>query len=377
MIHEILCERHSTSDEQIICVEVSKIQGEKVIPGDVLFELEGAKAIFEVIAPTEGFFSSTVKAGDILQIGQVIAVLSTEEILISASKSSNRNLVPLKGENTTDISFTTPAQKIFNSLDRETQEKIKSQLNISQTYNSEQLQKILANCTEESGDHGHFDARAWKTLLEETRGDSKLVLIGGGYGALQTLDIVAQHSNHEVIGYFSDSETNLIDQLNIPKLGDCTQGEIENYVAGTADISFVISVGMSPTFRFKIYSILKTLGVNLPNFLDKSVVIARNVKLGEANLIFANCFIGVDTEIGNANFISSNSTIEHHNKLGDANCFGPNLVTSGVVKIGSACRFGAGVIIEPKLQIGDRVIVASNATVTRDLTTDSILKVRL
>lgn len=376
MNYEILCERHSPSDEQIICVSIFKKNGEFVKSGDLIFELEGAKAIFEVESPQDGFFTSYVQEGATLEIGQVIGVVSETIESIKVAEIKNELKLEASPNHNGRISFTNPAQKIFAELETDLQSQIKRELRELKTYNSEDLHRTLAKLAKSPVRSAEINKEAWVQQINKFRGETKVILIGGGFGSFQAMDLLLQQSKYEVIGYFSDEVENLVDQIDIPHLGKCSEDGIQVAIRKYANPSFVISVGVSPSFRLKMYTLLKKLGADLPSLIDQSTVISRNTVIGDGNLIFANSFVGVDTRIGDANFISSNAVIEHHNIIGNANCFGPSLSTSGVVTIGNGCRFGAGVVIEPNINVGDSAVVASHATITNDVLAGTVLKVR-
>mgnify|MGYP006261405919 FL=1 len=73
-------------------------------------------------------------------------------------------------------------------------------------------------------------------------------------------------------------------------------------------------------------------------------------------------------------FISSNSTIEHHNLIGKGFCCGPGFSTSGIVQIGDFVRTGINVGVEPFLKIGNEVVIASGAIITKNIEDKTIVK---
>ena len=77
---EIFAERNSPSDEELICIAVLFKNGDFVHKNRVIYEIEGAKAIFEVVSECDGYFYSIVKEGDVFKVGQKIGYIKEVEM---------------------------------------------------------------------------------------------------------------------------------------------------------------------------------------------------------------------------------------------------------------------------------------------------------
>lgn len=76
---EIIAEQNSPSDEKIIVHEVLVAVGEIVRKEQTLFVAEGAKALFDIVSPTDGrILSIQINSGEYCDIGQVLAILENE-----------------------------------------------------------------------------------------------------------------------------------------------------------------------------------------------------------------------------------------------------------------------------------------------------------
>lgn len=377
-MHQIICERNSPSDEQMICIKVCSAAGEKVRKGEILFELEGAKAVFEVQAEVDGFFRPRISAGDIVEIGQTIGlILPSRQDIEQTTKIPDSDVIVLNAKSEEVLNrFTKSGKAFFVSLEDNLQETIRKKVEPNRIYTMEDLELLLASSTEVVSEYSIVQAENWRKFLEQKKGSQPLFFVGGGFGAIQALDLVLDTTEFSVEGFFSDYETNALDTVGIERLGKCEVEDISKILSLHKDAVFVNTVGLKPTFRLKVHSLLKHLDATMPNLIHPTAYISRNVKLGVGNLVFAGVYIGVDTTIGDANFISSNSVLEHHNIWGHGNCIGPNLSTSGLVQVGDSCRFGSGVVVEPKVKIGNSCVVASNTSVTKNLQEGAILKAR-
>jgi serine acetyltransferase len=374
----VIAERNSPSDEEITCIELKVSSGNHVALNDVVAELEGAKAIFEIIADVEGYFYPFISKGQITKVGALIGVITPEKIdgieleKIYLENSGIEKIAAIR-ENS-GINFSAAASILVEKLDEKDKDNLMFAMKDRSFIREKDVVEYLNSQRKYQRQLSDLSIEGWNSVLSEMKGLRKVVFIGGGYGAVQVLDLMTKKNSYDLVGFFSDNHENVLDDIGVPKLGSCNKADYESYLSDHPDVLFAITVGMSPAFRFTQTKILLGLGVNLPNMIHPSTVIGKNADFGVGNIIFANVHIGADVSLGNSNFISSNSTIEHHNSIGDGNCFGPQISTSGNVRIGSKCRFGSGVVVEPGIEIGSEVTIASHATITSNVQDSSVVK---
>lgn len=376
--HWITAERNSPSDEQLLCLEVLAQKGDFVAVNTVIAEMEGAKAIFEVLAGSEGFFYPLIEQGQHILVGKPIGVVTaenlSEEQIEQLKSNSNDNVIVRESNVSTQQNMSSAALKLFEKLDQYTKNRVINEFAHSHFVREIDLINAVESLNNNKSQLSQKSIAGWKLGLSETKGLPSIYFVGGGFGALQVLDIILEKHEYHLEGYFSDNTSNILDEIGVPRIGNCSEKEYSRLLGIQKGSVFAITVGMSPIFRFHQFEILNQLGAKLPNIIDSSVLIGRNLEIGMGNVIMANVHIGADVRIVNSNFISSNSTVEHHNVLGSGNCFGPQIATSGNVKIGDMCRFGAAIVVEPKIEIGSDVTIASNMTITADIKSQTIVK---
>jgi len=377
-LYKIVAERNSPSDEEFVCITLKANAGGRVSAGDVVAEMEGAKAIFEVVAGRSGFFYPLLSAGQRVKVGRPIGIVSQdllqdyEREMIETELASGEFQDAVMSEEKSTMSAA--ASRLFHELDESKKKMLLKKLENYKFVREEDLKNLLSELDSVKLRLSQESINGWKSALTSCEDFPKIVFIGGGYGALQVLDVILATKKFSLKGYFSDSQTNVLDEIEIPRLGKCMEEDYLGFLNQQPSTAFVVTVGTSPTFRFEQISILKNLGANLPNLIHPSTIIGNNCIIGVGNIIYANVHVGADTQIGDANLISSNSTIEHHNILGTGNTFGPLVATSGNVKIGDRCKFGSSVIVEPKIIIGSDVTIASNSTITTNIEDENIVK---
>ena len=375
---EVYAERHSPSDEELICIAVLIENGEWVQKGKIIFEIEGAKAIFEVASEVDGFFYSIIAEGDKFKVGQKIGYVSKSEIADFAETLLDfvEDIVHLPNvEENGDLNFSEPALEYLRTSINKSHivEKLSGTVGL---VTSAMIKDIESTIGISSPTLSPVEREFWTDYIKRSSSEETCIFIGGGFGAIQTLDLLNNRGGFMPIGYISDLKVNLMDQFGLPLLGDTSLESLKSIIEKNKGAKFILTVGSSPTFRCKVAQIFSKLNVVLETLIHPTATIGANVVIGAGTLIFAHVHIGTGSVIGAASFISSNSSIEHHNNVGEGFCTGPNLNTSGGVTIGREVRFGMNIGIEPGVAVGHNCVVASGLVLTRDLADGSVLKSR-
>jgi sugar O-acyltransferase (sialic acid O-acetyltransferase NeuD family) len=374
---EVFAERNSPSDEELICTEVLVENDAHVKKGQIIFEIEGAKAIFEVTSEVDGFFYSIIREGDRFKVGQKIGYISKSklEFFSETILDFESELRQIPNEEYHGLNFSEPAIEYLRTSMYRTQivENLLGTAGLVTTAMIKDLETTLGRANRTLRP---IETKFWSTYLNERSSKDICILIGGGFGAIQTLDVLHANDSIVPIGYVSDTKDDLVDQLGLPLLGDTSLENLKALAEENKGVKFFLTVGFSPSLRCKILQDFKKLNIELESLIHPTAIIGANVEIGAGTLIFAHVHVGTGSVIGEACFISSNSSIEHHNRIGEGFCTGPNLNTSGGVTIGREVKFGMNIGIEPGISVGDNCIVASGSVLTSDLANGSVLKSR-
>ena len=373
-VFSIIAERNSPSDESFTVLSVNYQNGEKVVEGSVLLEVEGAKAVFEIVAPKSGYFYTNLNEGDIPDVGDVIGYISKEEVAdisLLIEKSNKKEASPKNTEN----NISKPALEYIeeNSIDLNS---IKSLLPTKGLVTKESIIEIMKKSSGKKNYNEHIFNRdlqkKWAEKIKELEGLEQIYFIGGGYGAIQVLDIIYKQKLYQPIGYFADDDS-ILDLIGINRLGEANIESIKKIGLSNKINKVLITVSNLPEFRSKFIE-LENDEFELVSLIHESAVIGENVEIGNGTIIFGNVHIGADSKIGKCSFISSNSSIEHHNTIGEAFCCGPSFNSSGIIKIGDRLRAGIDVSIEPNIDIGNDVTLASGTVITKNIENNKIVK---
>lgn len=372
MINEIRVERNSPSDTELVCVKISDSRDDWISTGDVIMEFEGAKSIFEIETTYDGFFYPLIAQGDLVEIGQLVALVSRAKLTESELNNYYGAISKNKNNTTIDTSvslqITDPARKLAFDLQIDLSD-LSNLPNLPEIIDSEFI-KIYANSKSAS----ELTNPKWNDELQELKGKRPLVIVGGGLGAFQVLDILLEVSEFEPVGYIANFVENAVDSLGIKNLGSIDENNLKRISVSFNNVAFVNSVGSDPDFRISFARLSEKLNLDVISLIHKSSHVSKMAEIGTGSVIFANVFIGAEAKLGKQCFISSNSTIEHHVSVGEGFCCGPGFNSSGNVSIGNAVRVGTGVFVEPRLNIGSNSVIASGSIITRDIPANTIVK---
>lgn len=312
-LHKV--EQINPNDTELKVVSVLKSSGDFVSSGDLIFELEGQKAVIEVVANESGNLGFFVKEGDNINIDDFLYCIS------SSPEELEKEIILLRSQN----------EKIF--ID-------KVEFDIKETEENE-----IYNFSEIKFSHNKI----------------RIVVIPGGKAFRQVEDALKGNHNLEVVGYFDDSE-----RSSPQKIGNLDVEQILGaWRADFFDRVFVASG--NEALRKKLLLSLSQAGVKFVNVIHPSANVSDSAILGANIFIGPNCVIGPRSIIGNGCFISAFSNIEHHCALGDFCLLGPGVMLSGSVSVGFSTTLGAGVSVESNIAVGSNVYVASGKGVTRNV----------
>jgi acetyltransferase-like isoleucine patch superfamily enzyme len=112
----------------------------------------------------------------------------------------------------------------------------------------------------------------------------------------------------------------------------------DQYAPGNDDV-FLIGIGM-PALRLKAFHKWKEKGVRFMNLVHPSVRLVGEVALGEANILAHHCHISCNASLVDANYLNGSVVVGHDTRIGSGNFFAPFCMALGDVSIGDGNAFG-------------------------------------
>lgn len=343
----------------------------------VLCEVETSKAVFEVMAPADGWLVHGDQAGHEVGFNEPIGfIVETREEITGARDRLGilrGGQQEQRGSNGLEIfpgKVTEKARKLI----------LEHHIPISLLPNKPILTErdilpLLDGLDHQDDFFSPLDERS--SPLDRSRiGVQRTLVLGAGLGAMQVVDILAHDPRVQVIGYVDDNaELHGKTIYGLPVIGPTALAE-EWFRAGRYDAA-IISVSTSNAVRRRWYEWLKDIGVAFVNAIDPTAKFNRGAIIGEGNVICSFVHVGVETRIGNNNFISAYNSIDHHNLWGSHITTGPAVATSGCVQIEDDVKMGTGIFIQPHITIGRGAKIASGAVLTRPVPALHAAKTRI
>jgi sugar O-acyltransferase (sialic acid O-acetyltransferase NeuD family) len=359
------------NDESALLSIWTKPDRSLVRKGEVIAVLETSKATFDVESDDDGYLHILVPTGTQVVVGQIIGALCDKP-----------DELPEK-----------PPEKHASEEGGGVGRKVTKKAEIAATKAGLDLNRIQVEIpgagTITEADVAAFLVRhgvgpsigesGGRDVVDDAYPNNRqqrLLIIGGGLGAVQVLDSLSR-SEHQRATAIVDDNRNLSGKtvMGVPILGG--QESVDMLFKQNLFDAAVVSVSTSIPFRQKMGEKLLQLNIPMANIIDPSARVQRNAVLGVGNVILAYCHIGACASVGNGNFFSPYVDVEHHCVVGDFCTFGPGVMMSSLVTVGARVKFGTGIFIEPKLTIGPESIIGSGAILARDIPPNSIVKTKV
>ena len=359
MTKHYFAEKNSPSDEVLHIHEIFVNSGDKVKSGEVLISAEGAKALFDIETPEEGFVTLHVVAGDVVQIGTNLFSISNSDTDLSDQVGSpiSRNALG-KSSQSVNAHFSKPA------LDLAKRYEIDLDLFKDFQFVTTEDVKAKLDSIAQSVEHGRLFS------------DFKAVaLVGGGMGAevlLERLQLSSQ--SDKVGGYFDVNKKIQLEDTKYfgPPLRDVIY---QSFINGEFD-GMLITVTSSMRFRREILNLAEELEIPLATFIDENSFVCDSAVIGAGSVILDSARVGCKAQIGKNVFLSGFVNIDHHCSVGENSTFGPGVFFSGNVKTGIDNVFGSNIAVEPGITIGDNCKVASGSVITKNVPSATVVKTK-
>lgn len=350
----------SANDEEGTILKWFTESKSKVVKGDLIGEIETTKSVSDVYAEMDGYVFFLGEEGTEIKVGDPMLIIGA-----SVDLNIDECLQAPKLE-TRDKKWTKKAE----ILAKKNNISIEDILFTGELIKEEDILDYLDGIGDSAAKSMHFDDFV-KDIYPSNK--ERILVIGGGNGAVIVSDIIMNSKHQEVVGFIDDNTNYHGKSINGVKILGSLPVVDELWEKNRFD---KLIIGFSAAFksRIKLFDKLTQKGIPFANVIDSNVVIHRNVQMGTGNIIFSNCRIGACSIIGDNNFISAFTNIEHHNKMGNHCTFGPMVSTSGSVLIADKVKFGTGIFIEPDLKIGDNSIISSGSIITSNIPSFSIVK---
>jgi sugar O-acyltransferase (sialic acid O-acetyltransferase NeuD family) len=195
----------------------------------------------------------------------------------------------------------------------------------------------------------------------------RLLLVGGGGHCRSVLDSLLTLGIYEAISIVDPDPTASAQGIGVvgvdadlPRLR--TQGWTHAFVT-------VGSVG-NTRLRRKLYQIIVDCGYSVPTVVDRSAVLARDVRLSEGVFVGKRAVLNAGSQIGMGAIVNTGAIVEHDCVVGDFAHISPGAVLCGGVQVGDDAHIGAGAVLRQGISVGKRALIGAGSVVVRDMPED-------
>jgi sugar O-acyltransferase (sialic acid O-acetyltransferase NeuD family) len=199
----------------------------------------------------------------------------------------------------------------------------------------------------------------------------RLILVGAGSLARETVcwlpGMIGHHTQWNLAGLLTDGEESFRERgYDEPLLG-----KIAEYQIRPEDV-FVIAIA-APAPRLDIAARLSARGARFTTLIHDTVLISRNVQIGEGTIIFPRSIISCDVEIGRHVMINCLATVGHDAQVGDGCTMSAHSELNGKVRLGRGVFLGSHATVLPRVAVGDFAVLGAGSAVIRSVSANQTI----
>lgn len=375
-MHLLKLPQTNPNDTEAVILKWELPDGSQVRQGQTVCTVETAKSVYEIESSAAGFLRIVKPEGTTVAVGETMAAVAdrpdqdVSDAIAPIAAGKPEPGVRTAGQRQATAKARLLAARHSIELDSLLGEGPVTEEEVAKVAGARGVTERAAGMGAGSGTLSEMHPSVQANVVA---GVKRLLLVGGGNGALMALDIVSRLPGFLAVGVLDDRPDFAGKHITwVPALGPV--GMAKRLWEERRFDEALITISTSITARMRIYDELAEAGILFANVIDPSNVIGMGGSMGIGNIIMGMSRIGPMAVVGNNNFFSAMTNIEHHCRIGSHNSFGPGIFLSGRVQIGDRVRFGAGIAVEPGMKIGDDAVVASGLAVTQDVTANHVMK---
>jgi len=352
---EVLVPLLNANEPEARLVGIHVKDGQAVEKGSALFTLETTKAAAEVEAPESGFIRILAREGDILVVGDKLAVINetADEPLDFALPEKSKQLA----SPTSESRITKPARELAERLGIDLAALPSDHL-VTESVIREVASRVSLPAP----------------VLEGFDPGKSILIYGGGGHAKSVMEMVMAMGGYQIAGIVDDGIPPGMQVLGFPVLGT---GDILPELAGQGLRLAANGVGgiLDIRIRVKIFELLESSGFSFPVLRHPSAIIEPSAMLGEGAQLFANAYIGSSAVLHPRCMVNTSAVVSHDCEIGAYSHIAPGALLAGLVHVGERTLVGMGVTTAIGVRIGSSVRIGNGAIILADVPDRTIIQV--
>ncbi len=342
---EILVPLLNANEPEARLVGVHIKDRQPVEKGALLFTIETTKSATDIESPETGFIRLLAKEGDIVTVGERLAVITSivdEPVDLPAGAT---RLSRAKG----GLRITKPAQTLAESLGVDL-----ASLQVEGLVTEEVIRRVAGKRKE--------------LTVEFPISDKPYLLIyGAGGHAKSVMEIVLQNGSYAIAGIVDD-DTHLKGKsvLGVPVLGtrDLLAAIAKRGVLLAANgVGGIIDIGM----RVGIFQLMESSGFSFPVLIHPRASVEPSASVEAGVQVFANAYVGAEATLHPKCMVNTNAVVSHDCEIGSYTHIAPGALLAGHVHVGERTLVGMGVTTTIGVKIGSGVRIGNGANILADV----------
>jgi len=156
----------------------------------------------------------------------------------------------------------------------------------------------------------------------------------------------------------------LIDEIEATQVLGHEVVRPEVYDGGCRDA--LLAIGL-PDGKVAVLAQYERFEFRWQSYVDRRAYVSPHAQLGKGCIVAPFAVLSGDVRLGAHVYVAAFAGAGHDSTIGDLSSLLPYSGLGGGSRIGARCLLGAGARLMPGINVGDDVVVAGSATVTRNL----------
>lgn len=193
-----------------------------------------------------------------------------------------------------------------------------------------------------------------------------IILLGIGGHAHSVVDSIEQSGQYRIIGFLdkADAWGKSFREYQVLDTDDAME---QFYEEGLRYAFITIGYMGYGNLRNRLYKRLKKIGYTLPNIVDVSAVIAKDVMLEDGIYVGKRAVINSNAKIGKMCIVNTGAIIEHDCAVEAFTHIAAGGILCGNVSVGRESFVGANATVIQERQIGCNCIIGAGTTVRKSM----------
>jgi len=212
---------------------------------------------------------------------------------------------------------------------------------------------------------GLLPVTLWPVTIGPVQSTSfrRVLLIGAGGHAKVCVEALLDMGDTEVIGALSSDGAG-VDALQVPVLG--TAKDLQEVTLSRGITTLCVAIGDNLN-RQEVTKNMTESGHSVTQAFSRFAMVSHSASISAGAQLLAGSVVNASTEIGEGVIVNTNASIDHDCRVGEFSHVGPGAAIGGGVTIGPTAFVGLGARVIPGVTVGAGAVIGAGAVVISDV----------